>query len=94
MIFANSLPQIKTFLRPARLSPTTQSLLVRLIVAFCQPAGRPSASAAASAVRSQARHRAALVRFLARRHWSHDWATLTAVADLLLQTEARQAGTW
>jgi hypothetical protein len=94
MIFANSLPKIKTFLRPARLSPTTQGLLIRLLVAFCQPAGRLSASAAASAIRSQARHRAALIRFLARQHWSRDWATLTAVADLLLQTEASRGGTW
>jgi hypothetical protein len=94
MIFANSLPQIKAFLRPARLPASSQGLLVRLIAAFLCHVGRLSAARAAGAIRSQGRHRAALVRFLARQHWSRDWATLTAVADLLLQTEANCGGTW
>ncbi len=42
----------------------------------------------------QARHRAQLTRFLARCHWSKDWAVLAAVADLLLRQEARRTGTW
>jgi hypothetical protein len=94
MIITAALPQIKTFLRPARLSATTQALLVRLIVAFLHHPGRMSASCAAGAVRAQARHRAQVVRFLARCRWSRDWAVLGAVADLLLQQEARAAGPW
>lgn len=94
MIFADALPRIKTFLRPARLAAATTALLVRLVAAFVCHRGRLSASQAASAIRSQARHRAQLTRFLARSHWSKDWAVLTAVADLLLQQEARRAGTW
>ncbi len=94
MIFASSLPEIKTFLRPARLSASTQALLLRLLVAFLCPVGRLSAALAASTVRTEGRHRAALVRFLARQHWSRDWATLQAVADLLLQAEARRDGIW
>ena len=35
-----------------------------------------------------------LTRFLARCHWSRDWAVLDAVADLLLRQEARRHGTW
>jgi hypothetical protein len=53
-----------------------------------------SASAAASALRSHARHRAQIVRFLARLNWSRDWLLLTTMADLLLQAEARRDGTW
>jgi hypothetical protein len=94
MIFADALPSIKTFLRPARLPAATAALLVRLVAAFVHHPGRMSATAAAAAVRSQARHRAQVARFLARCRWSRDWATLTAVADLLLRQEARAAGPW
>jgi hypothetical protein len=94
MIIATALPKIKAFLRPARLGAATQALLVRLIAAFLHHPGRMSASAAAGSIRSQARHRAQLARFLARCHWSKDWAVLTAVADLLLRQEARRRGTW
>lgn len=94
MIFADALPRIKTFLRSARLTAATTTLLIRLVAAFVCHRGRLSASQAAGAIRSQACHRAQLIRFLARCHWSKDWATLTAVADLLLRQEARRAGTW
>lgn len=94
MIFANTLPKIKTFLRPAALSATSYALVVRLIAAFVHHPGRMSASQAAGAIRSQARHRAQLARFLARSHWSKDWQLLSAVADLLLQREAQRDGTW
>jgi hypothetical protein len=94
MIFADALPRIKAFLRPARLSVSTCTLVVRLIAAFCHHAGRMSCSQAAQAIKAQVRHRAQLARFLARCHWSKDWAVLTAVAGLLLEAEARAAGTW
>src|SRR5439155_17722277 len=45
-------------------------------------------------IRSQARHRAQVARFLARLHWSRDWAVLNAVAGLLLEAEAQRRGTW
>jgi hypothetical protein len=92
MIFANSLPKIKAFLRPAKLSPSSTTLLLGLLAAFL--GGRPSAAAAAAAIRSQARHRAAIVRFLARCRWARDWLLLGQLAELLLQQEARSAGTW
>jgi hypothetical protein len=94
VIFAATLPQVKAFLRPAGLPAATVGLLVRLITAFCHHPGRMSAQAAADALCAQARHRAQLVRFLARRHWSRDWSLLAAVADLLLQAEADRGGTW
>jgi Transposase DDE domain len=94
MIFADALPRIKTFLRPAQQSATTTALLIRLIAAFVCPHRRLSATQAASAIGSQARHRAQIVRFLARCHWSQDWSVLAAVADLLLQQETQRSGPW
>lgn len=94
MIFTASLPKIKTFLKPAQLAAATTALLVRLITAFCQHPGRMSADAAAQALRSQRRHRAQIARFLARCHWSKDWALLNDVAGLLLQREGRSDGLW
>jgi hypothetical protein len=94
MIFTASLPKIKSFLKPAGLSAATVALLVRLITAFCQHPGRMSADAAAQALRSQRRHRAQIARFLARCHWSADWALLNDVAALLLQREGRSDGLW
>jgi hypothetical protein len=94
MIFANSLPKIKQFLRPAHLLASTQVLLIRLMAAFLYHPGNMSASCAAGNIRTVARHRASVVRFLARLNWSRDWATLTAVAELLLSMEAARAGTW
>ncbi len=94
MIFADALPRIKTFLRPARLTATTAALLTRLVAAFLYHPGRMSCAQAAEAIRAEARHRAQLARFLARCHWSKDWAVLTACADLLLRQEAQPGGRW
>jgi DDE family transposase len=94
VIFADTLPKIKTFLRPAALTASSSLLLIRLILAFLHHPGRMSASQAADAIRSQARHRAQLARFLARLHWSENWAVLNAVAGLLLQAEAQRQGNW
>jgi len=94
MIFADTLPNIKTFLRPAALTASSCVLLIRLIAAFLHHPGRMSASQAAKAIRSQARHRAQVARFLARLHWSANWAVLNAVAALLLEAEAQRQGRW
>ncbi len=94
MIMTDALPGIKRFFARAALSPLALAMLLRLAAAFIRHDGRMSASQAAGAIRSQARHRAALVRFLADCHWAKDWTVLTHVADLLLRLEARRQGTW
>ena len=94
MIMDDALPGIKSFFKAASLKPTTMGMLIRMVAAFICHIGRMSAAQAAGSVRSQARHRAALVRFLAQSRWSRDWQVLTAVADLLLQAEHRRHGTW
>jgi hypothetical protein len=48
VIFADSLPRIKTFLRPARLTTASAALLVRLVAAFVSHRGRLSASQSAT----------------------------------------------
>jgi Transposase DDE domain len=94
MILPHALPKIKTFLRPALLSLSTSRLVIALVAAFMHHPGRMSASQAAGSIRSEARHRAQLVRFLARSHWSKNWQLLRTVADLLWELETQRGGTW
>ncbi len=92
MIFADSLPFAKPFFGVLKLPASSIGLLTRLVVACI--AGLHSASAAASAIRIDPRHRAQMVRFLARQRWSANWATLEALADLLLRACYSEVGTW
>jgi hypothetical protein len=94
MILSHPLPQGKRFFRPTALHGAALALLLRLVAAFIHHQRRMSASQAATLLRCQARHRAAIIRFLADARWSQDWAVLTQVANLLLQAEARREGTW
>jgi DDE family transposase len=94
MIISNALPGFKRFLCRAALSPIAVDMLIRFAAAFIHHDGRMSASQAAGAIRSAARHRAAIIRFLADTHWSENWAVLSAVADLILRLETCRGGTW
>jgi hypothetical protein len=76
-----SLPDAKTFFAPLRLPAATLLPLVRFVVA-CFDGLR---SAAALAVRLEPRHRAHLVRFLARQGWARDWPCLATLADRVLR---------
>jgi hypothetical protein len=92
MIFATSLPFAKSFFAATGLPATSVALLTRFVVACLTTV--QSASQAAGAIRTDPRHRAQMVRFLARRGWSRDWATLERLAVLLLQACAHEPGTW
>ena len=92
MIFATSLPLAKPFFSVLRLPASSVGLLCRLVVASLS--GLHSASAAASAIRTDPRHRAQIVRFLARAGWSHNWSTLELLADLLWQSCQTEDGIW
>lgn len=94
MIFADSLPRAKRFLACLTLSDSTLALLTRLLLVCLCHTGRASASQAASAIRTDARHRANLTRFLARTGWAKDWSVLDQVARLLLKQAAHSEGTW
>jgi Transposase DDE domain len=94
MIMQDALPGIKRFLATVALSDHVQSFLIRLVAAFIVHVGRMSATQAAGAIRTEARHRAAVIRFLAKLGWSGDWSVLAHVAELVLQAEQRRGGTW
>lgn len=94
MIMDDALPGIKTFFKATSLKPNAVGMLIRLVAAFTCHIGRMSAAQAAGAIRSQTRHRAALVRFLAQLKWSRDWQVLTQVGELLWQAESARQGTW
>jgi hypothetical protein len=92
MIFADSLPFAKAFFAAARLPACTVALLTRLVVA-CLDSLR-SACQAADSIRTDPRHRAQLVRFLARQGWSKDWVTLGRLAGLVLEACLSERGDW
>lgn len=92
MIFANSLPDAQAFFAAAKLPASTVGLLSRFVVA-CLSTLR-SASQAADAIRTEPRHRAQLVRFLARQGWSQDWLTLERLAGVVLDACRNEAGDW
>jgi hypothetical protein len=69
LIFPEALPHIDTFLKPVDLGKTARILVIRRLVAFLMHLGKMSASQAAGSVRTQARHRAQISRFLGRSYW-------------------------
>src|SRR4051794_28174552 len=92
MIFAESLPFAKPFFAGAQLPASTVGLLTRFVVA-CLSTLR-SASQAADSIRLDPRHRAQLVRFLARQGWARDWLTLGRLADVVLDACLQERGDW
>jgi hypothetical protein len=67
VIMNDALPQLKRFLNPLGLRQQLTALLIRCIVAFTMHRGRMAATRAASAARSQPRHRAPITRLLGRK---------------------------
>jgi hypothetical protein len=67
VIMPHALPGLKRFLQPAALNERMLALVVRWIVTFVMHLGRMAAARAATAVRSEPRHRAQLGRFLGRK---------------------------
>jgi len=94
MIMQDALPGIKRFLGAAQVGDHVTGFLVRLMTAFSAHLGRMSASQAAGSVRTRARHRAAVIRFLAKQRWSGDWSVLAEMARLVLEVDASSQGTW
>ena len=97
MIFFAKSTKVKEFLgflgkdKAARLS---QGHLSRLILAFLLHFGRMSASQAGSCIRTNARHRANVARFLAKSGVSRDWLRLAWMSVLVLEQEAERTGPW
>jgi hypothetical protein len=91
MIFPNALPHIKSFLKPLPLRKTAQVLFVRCLIAFLMHLGKMSASQAAGSIRTDARHRAQISRFLGRSYWKQT-DLLGPIRAALLEFEAHKDG--
>jgi hypothetical protein len=94
MIFFAKSSKVKEFVGKGKQDANTQGYLMRLITAFLLHVGRMSASRAASSIRTQARHRANVTRFLARSGFSRDWMQLYWMAVLVLEQETERTGRW
>lgn len=94
MIFFPKSTKIKTFLKKAALDGKTRHYVIGLVTAFMMHCGRMSASQAGQVVRTEARHRANVARFLAKCKWSRNWSECLWMAVLLLEEERRRPGRW
>jgi len=92
MIFQDALPHLKSFLKPVALGRRAQALVIRCMLAFLMHLGKMSASQAAGSVRTEARHRAQISRFLGRSYWKRT-DLLGPLRAALLEFEA-QRGTF
>ena len=93
IIVRDCLPRIKSFLRHTTWDERTQGFAIRMFVAFFLRCGRMSASQAAGSICSEARHRAAVTRFLGRA----DLAATTVhqhLVSVMLNFESRRRGPW
>lgn len=70
MMMQDALPWIKSFCRTARFTQHTQDYVIRMMITFMFHMGRMSALQAATAVRTDPRHRAQVSRFLTGSVWS------------------------
>jgi hypothetical protein len=91
MIFFNKTSKVKEFVAKGKQNAKTQGYLMRLITAFILHIGRMGATQAAGAIRTQARHRANVVRFLAQNGFARDWMKVYHMAVLVLEQEV---GRW
>ncbi len=69
VMVADAVPGLKSWIGTLGLNDSVKLLVIRVVVAFLFHAGRMSCLQAAGAVRSEARHRAQISRFLARPRW-------------------------
>src|SRR5438034_10113844 len=90
---ADALPGLKRFLKPVGLKQRPSGLVMSLIVAFVMHLGRMAATRAATAVRSEPRHRAQVCRFLGRQLWRR-LSPAAVLREQLLLLESRRAETF
>ena len=63
VIMPDALPGLKRFLKPVGLNERLSGLVIRCVAAFVMHLGRMAAARAATAVRSEPRHRARCAAF-------------------------------
>jgi hypothetical protein len=89
LIMQDALPLFNSFVEPVSLNPRARQFLLRCVIAFLMHLGKMSASCAAGAVRTDARHRAQISRFLGRGYWRR-CDPLGQLRAQLIEMEARQ----
>ena len=94
MIMQDSLPWIKSFCRTAKLTKHTQDFVIRMMVAFMWHVGRMSALQAATAVRTDSRHRAQVSRFLTGSGLANGSQEYQAFVAALIAMESQRGGRW
>jgi hypothetical protein len=91
VIMQDALPELKRFLKPVGLKERMLGLVIRCIVAFVMHLGRMAAARAATAVRSEPRHRAQVCRFLGRKLLRR-FSLAAVLRSQLLLMEGRTSG--
>jgi hypothetical protein len=89
LIMHDALPLFKSFLKPVCLNQRARQLVLRCVIAFLMHLGKMSASRVAGAIRTDARHRAQISRFMGRRFWRR-CDLLGQLRTQVLEMEARQ----
>jgi hypothetical protein len=93
VIMQDALPGLKRFLQPVGLKQRRRALVIRCVVAFVMHLGRMAATRAATAVRSEPRHRAQLCRFLGRKLLRR-LSPAAVLREQVLLLESQHAGTF
>ncbi len=93
VIMQDALPGLKRFLKPVGLNERTLALVIRCVIAFVMHLGRMAATRAATAVRSEPRHRAQVCRFLGRKLLRR-LSPAAVLRGQLLRLESRLSGTF
>lgn len=91
VIMQDALPGLKRFLKPVGLKERLLGLVIRCVVAFVMHLGRMAAARAATAVRSEPRHRAQVCRFLGRKLLRR-LSPAAVLRGQLLRMESRRSG--
>jgi hypothetical protein len=91
VIMQDAIPGLKRFLQPVDLNERQLRLVISLVVAFIMHLGRMAAVRAATAVRSEVRHRAQVCRFLGRKLLGR-LSLARKLREQLLLLESRRTG--
>jgi hypothetical protein len=94
MMMQDALPLVKGFFRIAKFTEHAQSFVARMMIAFVTHTGRMCASQAATAVRTDIRHRAQVSRFLSGSGLANGSEEYQALAAALIAMECRLRGRW
>ena len=91
VIMQEAVPGLKRFLKPVGLKERMLALVIRCVIAFVMHLGRMGAARAATAVRSEPRHRAQISRFLGRKLLRR-YSPAAVLRGEVLRMESRKTG--